>query len=52
LLDAENDAAAAEFALMQARVHQLTNRLRLSALGGQLDETQLSRLGAALRATQ
>ena len=49
LLDAENDAAAAEFALIRARVHLLTNRLRLSALGGQLDDTHLSRLDAVLR---
>jgi outer membrane protein len=52
LLDAENDAAAAEFALLEARVHLLTNRLRLAALGGQLDDTSLSRLDAALRAGQ
>jgi outer membrane protein len=50
LLDAENDAAAADLALMQARVQLLTNRLRLSALAGQLDETHLSQIDAALRA--
>lgn len=52
LLDAENDAAAAELALIEARVRLLTNRLRLFALGGQLEDTHLSRLDAALLAGQ
>ena len=52
LLDAENDAAAAELGLAQARVHLLTTRLRLFALGGQLDDTHLSRLDVALRTGQ
>ena len=51
LLDAENDAAAAEYGLIALRVHLLTDRLRLFALGGQLDDTQLSSLDAALRAS-
>lgn len=50
LLDAENDAAAAELALMQARVQLLTSRLRLSAFAGQLEESHLLQLDAALRA--
>jgi outer membrane protein len=41
LLQAENDAAAAELALLQARVHLLAGRLRLAALAGELDDTQL-----------
>jgi outer membrane protein len=49
LLDAENDAAAAELALMQARVQLLTNRLRLSALAGELDEKHLAQIDAVLR---
>lgn len=41
LLNAENDAAAAELAVQQARVALLLDRLRLAALGGGLDEAQL-----------
>lgn len=41
LLNAQNDAAAAELALLQARVQLLTHRLRLAALAGELDEQQL-----------
>jgi len=52
LLDAENDAAAAELGLVEARVHLLTNRLRLYALGGKLDDAHLQRLDATLRAGQ
>lgn len=48
LLSAENEAAAAELALQQARVALLLDRLRLAALAGQLDETQLRAVNAAL----
>jgi len=46
LLNAENDAAAAELAVQQARVALLIDRLRLAALAGQLDETQLRAVNA------
>ena len=49
LLNAENDAAAAELALQQARVRLLTNRLRLAALTGRLDEARLMQINAALQ---
>jgi outer membrane protein len=49
LLNAENDAASAELALLQARVAFLMDRLRLSALAGQLDETALQSVDATLR---
>jgi outer membrane protein len=42
LLNAQNDAAAAELALLQARVRQLTQRLRLAAAAGALDESLLA----------
>ena len=48
LLNAENDAAAAKLALTQARVELLLHRLRLSALAGQLNETELARVDAML----
>jgi outer membrane protein len=47
LLNAENDAAAAELAAQQARVALLLDRLRLAALAGQLDETRLREVDAA-----
>lgn len=50
LLNAENDAAAAELALQQARVALLLDRLRLAALAAQLDETQLRQVNAGLTA--
>jgi outer membrane protein len=50
LLNAENDAAAVELAVQQARVVLLLDRLRLAALAGQLDETQLRALNAGLNA--
>lgn len=50
LLNAENDAAAADLALVQARVHVLTSRLRLAAVTGQLDEGSLARIGTAVQA--
>ena len=48
LLNAENDAAGAELALLQARVKLLLDRLRLDALAGQLDEARLSAVNSAL----
>jgi outer membrane protein len=48
LLNAENDAAAAELALLQARVSLLLDRLRLAALAGRLDEAQLQAVNASL----
>jgi outer membrane protein len=49
LLNAENDAAAAELALLQARMHLITLRLRLAALAGELDEAALQQANAQLR---
>lgn len=46
LLNAENDAAAAELALQQARVALLMHRLRLAALAGEMDEGQLRQADA------
>lgn len=51
LLNAENDAASAELALVQGRVDLLMNRLRLAALAGRLDETALQSVNAALQTT-
>ena len=48
LLNAENDAASAELALLQARVSLLLDRLRLAALAGRLDEAQLQAVNASL----
>jgi outer membrane protein len=48
LLNAENDAASAELALLQARIAVLLDRLRLAALAGQLDESQLQAVNASL----
>jgi outer membrane protein len=48
LLNAENDAAAAELAVQQARVALLLDRLRLAALGGGLDEMQLQLANSSL----
>jgi outer membrane protein len=48
LLNAENDAATAELALLQARVSLLLDRLRLAALAGRLDEVQLQTVNAHL----
>ncbi len=50
LLNAENDATAAELALLQARVRLLTNRLQLAALAGQLDEERLRQINTRLLA--
>lgn len=49
LLNAENDAAAAELALLQARTELLQNRLRLDALAGQLDLPGLQAVNARLQ---
>lgn len=49
LLNAENDAAAAELALLQARSDLLQNRLRLDALLGQLDAASLQAVNASLQ---
>ena len=49
LLNAENDAANAELMLLQARIGLLLDRLRLAALGGELDEAQLESVNAALQ---
>ena len=48
LLGAENDAAVAELALLQARIGVLLDRLRLAALGGRLDESQLLQVNSTL----
>ena len=48
LLNAENDAAAAELELLRARVSLLRDRLRLAALAGRLDEEQLIEVNAGL----
>ena len=52
LLSAENDAANAEIALLQARIGVLVDRLRLAALAGRLDEAQLRAVNARLQATR
>lgn len=49
LLNAENDASAADLALLQARIEVLHNRLRLQALAGQLDETRLQTVNVLLQ---
>lgn len=49
LLNAENDASSADLALLQAGIDVLQNRLRLLALAGQLDETQLQTVNGLLR---
>ncbi|MEY3252788.1 MAG: hypothetical protein RL227_1761 [Pseudomonadota bacterium] len=49
VLNAENDAAAAEFAVLEARVRQLSERLRLAALAGELDEVLLAQVNGQLR---
>ena len=48
LLNAENDLAAAELALAQARVDQVLARLRLALLADRLDETLLAQVNAGL----
>lgn len=46
LLNAQSDAAAAELALLQARIGLFTERLRLAELAGALDEGELRALSA------
>jgi outer membrane protein len=48
LLNAQTDAAAAELALLQARIDLLIGRLRLAALGGVLDEEELRAVSAGI----
>jgi outer membrane protein len=48
LLNAENDAAAAELAVVQAHVSLLLDRMRLAALAGGLDEAVLHTINASL----
>lgn len=48
LLNAQNDAAAAELALLQSRAQQLLQRLRLAAHAGSLDEAELAEANRAL----
>ena len=42
VINAENDVASAELALMQAKVNQVLNQIRLAALAGKLDEEVLN----------
>jgi outer membrane protein len=48
VLNAENDIAAARWALTQGRVGLLLDRLRLAALVGQLDEPTLRSVNGEL----
>jgi len=48
LLNAQNDASAAELAWLQGQIDTLMARLRLHAMGGQLDLSQLQAINAAL----
>jgi outer membrane protein len=50
LLNAENDAADAELALLSARAELLMSRLRLAAAAGRLDEPLLQSANASLQA--
>jgi outer membrane protein len=50
LLNAENDAAATQLALAQARVQVQLDGLRLARLAGVLNEPRLQRLNEALKA--
>jgi outer membrane protein len=49
LLNAENDASAADLALLQARIDTLQSRLRLDALVGRLDTQRLQVVNDALQ---
>jgi len=51
LLNAENDAASAELALLQARIDLLMDRLRLAAAAGRLDEAWLRDVNSTLQAS-
>jgi outer membrane protein len=48
LLNAQNDASAAQLALLQARTDVLMGQLRLQAMAGQLDVQKLQTVNAAL----
>lgn len=48
LLNAENELATAELALVQARSDQVLTQLRLAALGDRLDESWLARVDTVL----
>lgn len=48
LLNAQNDASAAQLALLQARIDILMAQLRLHAMAGQLDVQKLQHINAAL----
>ncbi|QHS10971.1 TolC family protein [Sinimarinibacterium sp. NLF-5-8] len=50
LLDAENEVAASRLALLQGRIEDVTYRLQLTALIGQLDESALGALDERLAA--
>ena len=50
VLNAENDAANARLAWMQARITLTMDRLRLVALTGKLEEDQLQVINATLQA--
>ena len=49
LLNAENDASAADLALLQARIDTLQSRLRLDALVGKLDTQRLQVINEVLQ---
>lgn len=49
LLNAENDASAAELAVLQTQVDILQSHLRLEAMAGQLNITKLQAVNAALQ---
>lgn len=49
LLQAENDASAAELNLLQTRLNLLMGKLRLHALAAELDEAQLASVNALLQ---
>lgn len=48
LLNSENDAAAAELAVLKARIGLLLDRMRLALLAGKLDESVLQAVNATL----
>jgi outer membrane protein len=48
LLNAQNDASAAELAWLQGQIDTLMAQLRLDAMAGQLDWVQLQKVNAAL----
>jgi outer membrane protein len=51
VLNAENDSTGAELALLQARVVVALDRLRLAALAGGLDESELQAANGLLQST-